>query len=269
MRLRGKTALVTGAARGIGLACARELLREGARIVVCDLDDAAGTAAVRELTALSPLASFHRLDVCNEAEVGAVVGWLAGQGGVHVLVNNAAIVRKGSILDVSPADFDDVYRVNLRGYFTVAQAAARCMIASGIRGSIVNMSSVNGQVAIADQLAYTVMKGGVNQMTKAMALGLAPHGIRVNAIAPGSINTELFKQVVKDEAARRTVLSRTPLGRPGEPAEIGRACVFLASEDSSYMTGEILVVDGGRLALNYVVPVADSYSSPPLGGVAG
>lgn len=258
MLLQGKTALVTGAARGIGLACARELLKEGARVALCDVDSTAGEAAVRGLGSLSTLASFHRLDVCNEAEVGVVVDWLSGQGGIHVLVNNAAIVRKGSILDVSPADFDDVYRVNLRGYFTVAQAVARRMIAAGVRGSIVNMSSVNGQVALGDQFAYTVMKGGVNQMTRAMALGLAPHGIRVNAIAQGSINTELFKQVVKDEAARRTVLSRTPLGRPGEPSEIGRACVFLAGDDSSYMTGEIVAVDGGRLALNYVVPVADA-----------
>jgi NAD(P)-dependent dehydrogenase (short-subunit alcohol dehydrogenase family) len=258
MNLKGKTALVTGAARGIGLACARELLKEGAQVALCDVDAAAGEAAMRELGGLSGQASFHRLDVCNEAEVAAAVDWLAGLGGIHVLVNNAAIVRKGSIVDISLADFDEVYRVNLRGYLTVAQAVARRMIKAGVRGSIINMSSVNGQVAIGDQFAYTVMKGGVNQMTRAMALGLAPYGIRVNAIAPGSINTELFKQVVKDEAARRTVLSRTPLGRPGEPSEIGRTCVFLAGDDSSYMTGEIVAVDGGRLALNYVVPVADA-----------
>jgi NAD(P)-dependent dehydrogenase (short-subunit alcohol dehydrogenase family) len=257
MRLQDKTVMVTGGARGIGLACAREFLKEGARVAICDIDRSAGDAALRDLNAWSSLVTFHQLDVRDDSQVESVVDRIStDSGGIHTLINNVAVVVKGSILSLSPSDFDEVYRVNLRGYFVVAQAVAKRMVDAGTKGAIVNMSSVNGEVAMGDQFAYSVMKGGVNQMTKAMALGLASHGIRANAIAPGSINTELFRQVVQDEAARRMVLSRTPLGRPGEPSEIGRTCVFLASDDASYMTGEIVVVDGGRLALNFVVPVS-------------
>ena len=129
------------------------------------------------------------------------------------------------------------------------------MVEAKIKGAIINMSSINAVLAIPNQIAYVASKGGIAQLTKAMALGLAPHGIRVNAIGPGTIVTDILKGVMQDDAARRRVLQRTPLGRFGEADEIGRVAVFLASDDASYMTGQTIYPDGGRLALNYTVPV--------------
>ena len=176
-------------------------------------------------------------------------------GRIDVLVNNAGVLAAGDILDASLEDFDRVLAVNLRAPFVVGQTVARHMVDARIKGSIINMSSVNAVLAIPNQIAYVTSKGGLAQMTKAMALALAPHGVRVNAIGPGTVVTDILKGVMQDEAARRRVLQRTPLGRFGEPEEIGRVAVFLACEDSSYMTGQTLYPDGGRLALNYTVPV--------------
>ena len=139
----------------------------------------------------------------------------------------------------------------------LGQAAARRMVADGTQGTIVNMSSTNAVVSIPNIASYVACKGGVMQLTKTMALALAPHGIRVNAIGPGTILTDLARQVMTDDAARRTILSRTPIGRCGEPEEVGAIAVFLASDDSSYVTGETIYCDGGRLALNYTVPVEE------------
>jgi NAD(P)-dependent dehydrogenase (short-subunit alcohol dehydrogenase family) len=152
-----------------------------------------------------------------------------------------------------------VLRINLKGAFLCAQAAARRMVEQdarpdGGRGVIVNMSSVNAVLAIANQVPYTVSKGGLNQLTKVMALALAPRGVRVVGVGPGSIATELLKTaVLTSEAARNRILSRTPMGRLGEPDEIARVVAFLASDDASYLTGTTLYPDGGRLALNYVM----------------
>jgi NAD(P)-dependent dehydrogenase (short-subunit alcohol dehydrogenase family) len=139
--------------------------------------------------------------------------------------------------------------------FLVGQAAARAMVAQG-KGAIVNMSSTNAVVAIPNQVPYATSKGGVNQLTKVMALALADKGVRVNAIGPGSILTDLLRVVMSDEAARRKILSRTPMGRCGEPSEVAKVALFLASDDASYLTGQCIYPDGGRLALNYTVPVA-------------
>jgi NAD(P)-dependent dehydrogenase (short-subunit alcohol dehydrogenase family) len=174
-------------------------------------------------------------------------------------VNNAAIVHAADFLDLAEEDFDRVLRVNLKGAFLCAQAAARQMarqapLPNGQRGVIVNMSSVNAVLAIANQVPYTVSKGGVNQLTKVMALALAPHAIRAVAIGPGSIATEMLKTaVMTNDAARDRILSRTPMKRLGEPEEIARIAVFLASDDASYVTGTTLYADGGRLGLNYTV----------------
>ncbi|MCG8359166.1 MAG: SDR family oxidoreductase, partial [Kiloniellales bacterium] len=173
------------------------------------------------------------------------------------LVANAGIVHACDFLDLTEEDFDRVLRVNLKGVFLCGQAAARQMAAQGGGGTIVNMSSVNAVMAIPNITPYVVAKGGVNQLTKVMALSLADKGIRVNAVGPGSIETEVFKTVATDKAAVNRILSRTPLGRVGAPEEVGRVAVFLASDDSSYMTGQTLYPDGGRLALNYTVPVPD------------
>jgi NAD(P)-dependent dehydrogenase (short-subunit alcohol dehydrogenase family) len=132
------------------------------------------------------------------------------------------------------------------------------MVAQGVKGAIVNLSSVNARLAIANQVPYVVSKGAINQLTRVMALGLAPHGIRVNAIGPGTIATEMAKQaVLSDDAARRKILSRTPLGRLGEPEEVAAVAAFLASDDASYLTGQTIYPDGGRLSLNYTMPAAE------------
>jgi NAD(P)-dependent dehydrogenase (short-subunit alcohol dehydrogenase family) len=171
-------------------------------------------------------------------------------------VNNAGIVRAADVLEVSEEDFDTVLRVNLKGAFLVGQAAAREMVKQG-SGSIINMSSINAVMTIPNQLPYNVSKGGLNQLTRVMAVALASRGVRVNAIGPGSILTEMLKTVMSGEEARRTILSRTPMGRCGEVEEIAKVAVFLACDDSSYITGQVIYVDGGRLPLNYVVPVAE------------
>jgi NAD(P)-dependent dehydrogenase (short-subunit alcohol dehydrogenase family) len=172
------------------------------------------------------------------------------------------IVHVADFLDLEEADFDRVLRINLKGAFLLGQAAARQMVrqgpdAKGTAGTIINMSSVNAVMAIPNIAPYVVAKGGMNQLTKVMAMALADKGIRVNGIGPGSIATEMVRKVASDKAARNKLLSRTPLGRFGEPEEVASVALFLASEDSSYLTGQTIYPDGGRLALNYTVPVPD------------
>jgi NAD(P)-dependent dehydrogenase (short-subunit alcohol dehydrogenase family) len=175
-------------------------------------------------------------------------------GRVDVLVNNAGIFRAAEFLDIAEADWDAVIDVNLKGAFLVGQAVAREMAKSG-GGAIVNMSSVNGVTAIPSIASYNASKGGIDQLTRVMALSLADRGVRVNAVAPGTIATELAQKAVlgSAEAAAR-IMSRTPLRRLGQPAEVASVCAFLASDAASYMTGEVVYVDGGRLALNYTMP---------------
>jgi NAD(P)-dependent dehydrogenase (short-subunit alcohol dehydrogenase family) len=179
-------------------------------------------------------------------------------GQIDILVNNAGVTHAADFLDVTEDDFDRVMRINLKSMFLCGQAAARQMVKRQQGGCIINMSSVNSELAIPNQVPYVVSKGGINQLTRVMALNLAPHGIRVNGIGPGTILTELAKKAVLGSAeARRTILSRTPLGRCGEPEEVAAIAAFLASGDASYMTGQTLFVDGGRMALNYTVPVKE------------
>jgi NAD(P)-dependent dehydrogenase (short-subunit alcohol dehydrogenase family) len=197
---------------------------------------------------------YVHCDVGDKAHVDALVAAaIKAHGRIDVLVNNAGIFKACDFLDITEDDFDAVLRVNLKGAFLVAQAVAREMARAG-RGSIVNMSSVNGTLAIPSIASYNVSKGGINQLTRVMALALADKGIRVNAVAPGTIATELAaKAVLTSEEAKARIMSRTPLRRLGEPAEIADAVAFLASDAASYITGEIMVVDGGRMALNYTV----------------
>ena len=257
MKLKDKVTIITGAARGIGLACAERFHAEGAKLILGDIDDEAGKVAATRFAG----ALYRHCDVGSAGDVNALVSDVVAKAGrIDVLVNNAGIVCAGDFLDIPEADFDRVLRVNLKGAFLMAQACARHMVAQvkqgGKPGAIVNMSSVNAVLAIATQVPYSISKGGISQLTKVAALGLAPYGIRVNAIGPGSIATEMLAAVVSDAAARNRVMSRTPLGRFGEPSEIAAIAAFLASDDSSYITGQTLYADGGRLPLNYTMPVA-------------
>ena len=260
MKLADRVAIVTGAAQGIGAACARAFAEAGARVVVADVNEVGGSAVVKSIAAAGGYALYKQADVGDRSACEALVDHAVTYfGRVDVLVNNAGIVHAAEVLDLAEEDFDRVLRVNLKGAFLCAQAAARQMAkqaprAGGGRGVIVNMSSVNAVLAIANQVPYTVSKGGVSQLTKVMALALAPLGIRAVAIGPGSIATEMLKTaVMTNEAARDRILSRTPLKRLGEPEEIARIAVFLASDDASYVTGTTVYADGGRLGLNYTV----------------
>jgi len=249
--LNGRVCIVTGGAQGIGAACARRFAREGAPVLIADVADAPGQALAAELGAL-----YVHCDVGDKAQVDALVAQaVASYGRIDVLVNNAGIFKAADFLDVSEADFDAVLRVNLKGAFLMGQAVARVMAQAG-RGAIVNMSSVNGVLAIPTIASYNVSKGGINQLTRVMALALADRGIRVNAVAPGTIATELAAQAVLTSAEAKTrILSRTPMKRLGEPGEIADVVAWLASDAASYVTGEIVTADGGRMALNYTVPV--------------
>jgi len=248
----GQNVVVTGAANGIGAACAPRLAASGAKVALWDVDAAAAQALTAEL---GSEARAMRCDVSSRADVdAATAATIAAFGRIDVLINNAGIFRSADFLAVSEADWDAVIGVNLKGAFLVGQAVAREMTRTG-GGAIVNMSSVNGVMAIPTLAGYNASKGGINQLTRAMALALVDHGIRVNAVAPGTIATELAqKAVLVNAEAKERIMGRTPLRRLGDPAEIASVCAFLASDAASYITGEIIVVDGGRLALNYTMP---------------
>ncbi|HET6827457.1 MAG TPA: SDR family oxidoreductase, partial [Ramlibacter sp.] len=239
--LGGRVCIVTGGSQGIGEACARRFSREGAKVVIADIDDVRGQALAAELKAL-----YVHCDVGDKTQVDGLMDQaVRSHGRIDVLVSNAGIFKAADFLDVTEADFDAVLRVNLKGAFLCGQAAARHMVQSG-GGSIVNMSSVNGFLAIPNIASYNVSKGGINQLTRVMALALADKNVRVNAVAPGTIATELAaKAVLTSEEAQRKIMSRTPMKRLGEPMEIADAVAYLASEAASYITGEILVIDGG------------------------
>ncbi|MFZ2651236.1 MAG: SDR family oxidoreductase [Burkholderiaceae bacterium] len=254
-RLDDQVVVVTGAAQGIGAACAARFAQDGATLALWDVNDAAAAALAQQLTQRGQRAAAFHCDVSSQADVDAgLAATLAAFGRVDALVNNAGIFKAANFLDISEADWNAVLDVNLKGAFLVAQAVAREMVRADKGGVIVNMSSVNSVLAIPNIASYNVSKGGVNQLTRVMALALAEHGIRVNAVAPGTIATELARQaVLGSDAARARIMSRTPLQRLGEPGEIADVCAFLISSASSYMTGEIVYVDGGRMALNYTV----------------
>ena len=257
MKLKNRTAIITGAARGIGLACAERFAAEGSHVVIADVLDEIGKVEAKRLGA-----TYMHCDVSKSRDVNAIVAAVVKQfGAVDILMNNAAISISGDFLDMSEMDYDKVIDINLKGSFLMLQACAREMVKQVIAGkpagSIINMSSVNDTLAIPTIISYCVAKGGVSQLTRATSIYLAPHGIRVNAIGPGSIMTDMLKSVVNDKAAMTRVMSRTPMGRVGDPFEIASIAVFLASDDSSYVTGQTIYADGGRMPLNYTMHVKE------------
>ncbi|MEM9060979.1 MAG: SDR family oxidoreductase [Pseudomonadota bacterium] len=242
-------ALVTGAAQGIGYACAEALAEDGARVVLSDINADGVTQAAEKL---GHGAIAIACDMGDPAQINAMFDKVVGgTGPLSILVNNAGIAMPGDFMEYSLEAFQKVIDVNLTGAFLATQEAAKSMIANGIEGSIINMSSINAQVAIPQIPAYCASKGGVMQLTKAAALALAPHNIRVNAVGPGSIDTEMMAGVNANPDAMKTVMARTPLKRVGAPREIGDVVAFLASKKASYITGETIYVDGGRIGMNY------------------
>ncbi|MES2959640.1 MAG: SDR family NAD(P)-dependent oxidoreductase [Pseudomonadota bacterium] len=253
--LEGRVFVVTGAAQGIGEACVRRLAADGAAVALWDVDDVHGQALATALAADGVLAVYQHCNVASKADVdAALAATLAAFGRVDGLVNNAGIFRAGPFLDIGEADWDAVIDVNLKGHFLVGQAVARQLVAQCGGGAIVNMSSVNARLTIASIASYNASKGGIDQLTRVMALALAEHGIRVNGVAPGTIATELAaRAVLTSEEAKARIMSRTPMKRLGEPDEIAGVVAFLLSDAASYMTGDTLLVDGGRMTLNYTV----------------
>jgi len=243
-RLDDRTVLVSGGARGIGAAIARAAVGEGGRVVIGDVLDDDGAQVVTELG--EERARFVHLDVTDGAQWRDAVATAESTfGPVSVLVNNAGIVRWGTVADLNPAVWHEVLRVNLTGVFLCCQIAARQMLTQG-GGRIITTASINGFRGVENLVGYNTAKAGVIELTKTMAVELAPHNIQVNAIAPAQIDTRLTRGFSEDARTRR--VERIPMGRFGEAEEVARVALFLASDDASYVTGHTLAVDGGYLA---------------------
>ena len=242
-------AMVTGGAQGIGFACAKALYEAGHHLVLVDIQD---EKVVKAAESLGARAVGYSCDMGEPDQIHAMFDKVEAEvGPVAILVNNAGIALPGDFLETDIANFQKVLDVNVTGVFTASQRAAKTMVARQIAGAIVNMSSVNAQLAIPTIPAYCASKGGVMQLTKAISLALAPHNIRVNAVGPGSIDTEMLAGINENPEAMAKVMMRTPLKRIGTAEEIANVVAFLASDKASYITGETIYVDGGRLGMNY------------------
>lgn len=257
MKLKDKVAIIAGGTKGIGLGIALEFVREGAKVVVGGTNPENGAAAMREIESAGGDGFFVKCDVADMADLDAIIEQTVDRfGRLDIYVANAGINDAGKthFLDISPDQYDRIMAVNLRGMFFGGQKAAQQMVAQGDGGTIINMSSVNAYLALDSQAVYTVSKGGIQQLTKVQAVALAAYNIKVNAIAPGPIETDLMRRVGSDKQLMDTILSRTPQGRIGTPKECGRLAVFLASEDSDFIFGQSIYIDGGRGFQAYPTP---------------
>lgn len=245
MRLEDKVAVVTGSARGIGRAIAERFIEEGATVAIADRD---AEAAEKTANELGERARPHKVDVTNRAEVAELIRSVTQHAGhLDILVNNAAHARYDFAVDLAEEDWDYTVEISLKGYFLCSQAAARQMLLQG-SGKIVNISSISAIVGLARTAAYAASKGGVDALTKVMAVELAQDDIQVNAIAPGPVETEFMLSVVS-EAGLAQRRSRIPMGRLGQPKDIAGTAAFLASSDSDWVTGSSFRVDGGYAVL--------------------
>ena len=255
-RLADKVALITGAGNGMGRAAALLFASEGARVVVADAVEPAGRATVEAVLDAGGQATFVPVDVANAAQVEAMVDTATSTyGGLHVLYNNAGIFppEDAGVTDTPEATWDLVLDVNLKGVFLGCRYGVPAMLDSG-GGSVVNVSSLVALMGSAvPQIAYTASKGGVLSLTRELAVEYARQGIRVNALCPGPIETPLLAELLSDPDWARRRLVHIPMGRPGQAEEVARAALFLASDDSSFMTGATLVVDGG-ISAAFVTP---------------
>lgn len=244
-RLDGRVAIVTGAARGIGKGIASELAAQGAKVVLWDISEESVQGAAADLKVGGSTVMAIAADVSNAAEVDDVFAKVEAElGPVDVLVNNAGITRTAMLLKMTDQQWDDVLRVNLTAIFYTTRAAARRMKERG-RGAVVNVSSTAGQKGTIGQVNYAAAKAGVIGLTKATALELARYNIRCNCVAPGVVETEMTTKVLTDEKLRPQYLAGIPLGRVGKPYDIAATIAFLASDEASFITGQILGVNGG------------------------
>ena len=252
MKLKDKFAIVTGATKGLGGAIAKEFAHEGAKVVLAGRTENLGNEVVEEIRQNGGDAIMVVCDMSKTTDINNLVAKAVEHyGGVDIVVNNAGVNHSANFFEITEEDWDWVMSVDLKGSFFLGQEAARVMIDQGRRGSIINISSVMAVLALADQIPYCAAKGGVNQMTKAMALALIDKGIRVNAVGPGPVMTELMETVVHNKVKHDQLLERLPIGYIASCEEIARVCVFLASEDSSYIIGQCIYPDGGRMIQSY------------------
>jgi len=247
MHLQDKIALITGGGRGIGRAIALELSAEGAAVAINDIDGGRAMQVAREIETRGGNPLAVEADVSQKAQVDRMVEEVVGRfGRIDVLVNNAGIAPFIEFLDATEEVWDRTIAINTKGIFLASQAVGREMAKRGTGGRIINITSISGIRATDKlQVPYCVSKAGANMLTKAMALALAPHGITVNAILPGTIETDLNREILADEALRKGVIDRTPLGCLGRPEDIAKAVIYFASDESRWTTGSLLVVDGG------------------------
>jgi len=245
--LSGRSAFVTGGTRGIGLACARLLGQAGAVVTIAGRSHTEGAAAARALTDTGVDARFVVLDVASEHQVGAALGEAASGPGLDILVNSAGVARHRGSLDVDAQLWSDVVDINFKGTFLCCREAIRHMIAGGRGGAIVNVGSISALIANIpqNQAIYNASKAAVHMLTKSLASEFATSGVRVNAVAPGYIRTAMTQGGLDNPAWSKIWLDMTPMRRVGEPEEVAQAVLFLASDASSYITGEIMTIDGG------------------------
>jgi NAD(P)-dependent dehydrogenase (short-subunit alcohol dehydrogenase family) len=244
--LDGRIAVVTGGARGIGRAISARFLEHGATVVIADRDLPGAVATVSELTSLGPVSAVE-LDVTDWGDVDRVMSEVvSGHGRIDICVNNAGVQAIASSLEMTQEAWDHVVGVNLTGVFICAQAAGRRMIADGRGGTIINMASAAGVLAIPGRAPYCATKAGVIALTKVLAVEWATEGVRVNALGPGWVQTDLVRAAIEaGRLSEEDIARRTPLGRLARPDEIADAALFLASDRSTYFTGQTLFPDGG------------------------